>query len=94
MSKSGVLSTVQWIAVVNGYLDRHRCLLRTRVEKPQLLETFKNKFVMPEDRAIISSKSDVDPCTPDRDIDPTKKCRQTDGRTAFQLYIVDFSKVT
>ena len=85
MSKSGALPTVQWIAVVNGCLDRHRCLLRTIVEKLQLLETFKIKFVMPDDRAIVSSKSDVDPCTHDRDIDLTKKC----GRTAFQLYIVD-----
>ena len=41
---------------------------------------------MPEERTIISSKSDIDPCTPDQDIDPTKKCGQTDGWMAFQLY--------
>ena len=39
---------------------------------------------MPEDMAIASSKCDVDPCT---DIDPTKKCRQTDGFSV--LHIVD-----
>ena len=49
---------------------------------------------MPEDTAIISSKSDVDPCTPDRDIDPTKNAdrrtdRQTDGFSALYSRCVD-----
>ena len=44
VSKSSALPTVHWIAVVNGCLDRHRCLLRTRVEKLRLLETLKNKL--------------------------------------------------
>ena len=38
---------------------------------------------MPEDMAIILSKSDIDPCNHGRDIDSAIKCRQT----AFQLYI-------
>ena len=38
------LPTVQWIAVTNGCLDRHRCLSGTRVKKLKLLETFKNKL--------------------------------------------------
>ena len=43
---------------------------------------------MPEDVAIASSKSEVDTCTDDRDIDQPKSAdRQTDGQTAFQLYI-------
>ena len=41
---------------------------------------------MPEDIAVILSKSGVDPCTHDRDIDPTKNA---DRRMAFQLFIVD-----
>ena len=46
---------------------------------------------MPEDVAIASTKSEVDTCTDDRDIDRPKSAdRQTDGQTAFQLYIVDF----
>ena len=49
---------------------------------------------MPEDIAITSSKSDVDPFSHGRDPDGQKSVdRQTDGRTdgqtAFQLYIVD-----
>ena len=44
---------------------------------------------MPEDTVFISSKPNVHPHRYDRDIDPTAKCRQTDGRMAFQLYIVD-----
>ena len=45
---------------------------------------------MPEDIAITSSKSDVDPCSHGRDPDGQKSAdRQTDGQTAFQLYIVD-----
>ena len=49
---------------------------------------------MPEDVAIASTKSEVDTCTDDRDIDRPKSAdRQTDGQTdrqtAFQLYIVD-----
>ena len=48
---------------------------------------------MPEDIAITSSKSDVDPCSHGQDPDGQKSAdrrdRQTDGQTAFQLYIVD-----
>ena len=45
---------------------------------------------MPEDVAIALRKSEVDTCTDDRDIDRPKSAdRQTDGQTAFQLYIVD-----
>ena len=45
---------------------------------------------MPEDIAITSSKSDVDPCSHGRDSDGQKSAdRRTDGQTAFQLYIVD-----
>ena len=58
-----MLPTVQWIAVVNGCLDRYGCLSGTRVEKLRLLETLKINFVMPEDIAITSSKFDVDPCS-------------------------------
>ena len=35
------------------------CLLGTSVEKLKLLETLKINFVMPEDKAIMSSKSDL-----------------------------------
>ena len=45
---------------------------------------------MPEDRAIASSKSDVNPCTHDQDIDLIKKMRtnrQTDGFSALYIYI-------
>ena len=46
---------------------------------------------MPEDIAITSSKSDVDPWSHGRETDHQKV--RTDGRTdrqtAFQLYIVD-----
>ena len=45
---------------------------------------------MSEDTAIASSKYDVNYCTPDQDIDPTKNAdREADRRMAFQLYIVD-----
>ena len=45
---------------------------------------------MPEDMAITSRKSDVDPCSHHQDPDHQKSAdRQTDGQTAFQLYIVD-----
>ena len=45
---------------------------------------------MAEDIAITSSKSDVNPCSHGRDPDRQKSAdRQTDGQTAFQLYIVD-----
>ena len=44
---------------------------------------------MPEDTAITSSKSDVDPYAPDQDIDLTENCRQTDEQTSFQLHIVE-----
>ena len=45
---------------------------------------------MPEDIAITSSKSDVDPCIHGRDPDGQKSAdRQTDGQTAFKLYIVE-----
>ena len=43
---------------------------------------------MPEDIAITSSKSDVDPCSHGRDPDRQKSA---DGQTAFQLYIVDIA---
>ena len=36
-------------------------VLRAHNDKLKLLETFKINLVMPEDAAIISSKSDVDP---------------------------------
>ena len=67
-----------------------------RVEKLQLLETFKNKLRHAiRQGAITSSKSDVDPCSHGRDPDRQKMWtdgqtdRQTDRQTAFQLYIVD-----
>ena len=41
---------------------------------------------MPEDIAITSSKSDIDPCSRGRETDRQKSA---DGQTAFQLYIVD-----
>ena len=41
---------------------------------------------MPEDIAITLSKSDVDPCSHCLDTDRQKS---TDGRMAFQLYIVE-----
>ena len=45
---------------------------------------------MPEDIAITSSKSDVDPCSRGRETDRQKSADgQTDRQTAFQLYIVD-----
>ena len=47
MSKSTALPAVHWIAVVNGCLDRHGCLLHSPVEKLKLLETFKNKLASP-----------------------------------------------
>ena len=40
---------------------------------------------MPEDIAIILSKSDVDPCSHGQNTDPQKSA---DGQTAFQLYTV------
>ena len=40
---------------------------------------------MPEDIAITSSKSDIDPCSHGRDTDHQKV--RTDGQMAFQLYI-------
>ena len=40
---------------------------------------------MPEDVAVISSKSGIDPCTHEQDINKMR----TDRRMAFQLYIVD-----
>ena len=66
--------------MINGCLDRHGCLSGTRVEK---LKFLKINLVMPEDIAITSSKSDVDPCNPRYRL--PKKC----GQMAFQLYIVD-----
>ena len=42
---------------------------------------------MPEDVAITSSKSDVDPCSRGRETDHQNK--SADGQTAFQLCIVD-----
>ena len=52
---------------------------------------------MPEDIAIMSTKSDVDPCSRGRETDRQKSAdgrtdRQTDRQTAFQLYIVDGHK--
>ena len=45
---------------------------------------------MPEDVAITSSKSDVDPCGRGRETDRQKSADgRTDRQTAFQLYIVD-----
>ena len=45
---------------------------------------------MPEDIAITSSKSDVDPCSNGRETDHQKSADGwTDGQIAFQLYIVD-----
>ena len=41
---------------------------------------------MPEDVAITSSKSDVDPCSRGRETDHQKNA---DGQTAFQPCIVD-----
>ena len=35
---------MHWITVVNGHVNRHRCLLHTRAEKLQLLETCKSKL--------------------------------------------------
>ena len=44
----------------------------------------KINFVMPEDRAITSSKSDVDPCSHGRDPDRRKNADgQTDGFSAL-----------
>ena len=49
---------------------------------------------MPEDVAITSSKSDVDPCSHGRETDRQKSADgQTDGQTAFQLYIVDWHEM-
>ena len=45
---------------------------------------------MPEDIAITSSRSDVNPCSHGRDPDHQKSA---DGQTAFQLYIVDGGKL-
>ena len=49
---------------------------------------FKTLIVISEDGRFISSKSGVDPswnngakCVPE-------KCRQTDGQTAFRLYVI------
>ena len=45
---------------------------------------------MPEDVAITSSKSDVDPCSHGRETDRQKSADgQTDRQTGFQLYIVE-----
>ena len=45
---------------------------------------------MPEDIAITSSKSDVDPCSHSGETDRQKSVDgRTDRQTAFQLYIVD-----
>ena len=45
---------------------------------------------MPEDIAITSSKSDVDPCSHGRDPDRQKSAdKRTDRQMAFQLYIVE-----
>ena len=45
---------------------------------------------MPEDIAITSSKSDVDPCSHGQETDRQKSADgRTDRQTAFQLYIVD-----
>ena len=50
---------------------------------------------MPEDIAITSSKSDVDPCSHGRETDRQKSADgRTDRQTAFQLYIVEFTTVT
>ena len=50
---------------------------------------------MPEDRAITSSKSDVDPCRHGRVSDRQISADgQTDRQMAFQLYIVKDVKGT
>ena len=50
------------------------------VSKTTALKLLKINFVMPEDRAITLSKSDVDPCSHGRDPD-RQKCRRTDRQT-------------
>ena len=42
--KINLVMPEDWIAVVNGRVDRHGCLSGSRVEKLKLLETFKNKL--------------------------------------------------
>ena len=50
----------------------------------------KINLLMLEEIVIVSSKSGFDWCIHDRVISMMrKKCRRTDGQTAFQLYIVD-----
>ena len=45
---------------------------------------------MPEDIAIMSSKSDLDPCSRSQETNRQKSAdRQMDRQTAFQLYIVE-----
>ena len=86
MSKSSALPTVHWIAVINGRLDRHRCLLGTHVKKLKLLyKVLKINFVMPEDIAMTSSKSDVNPCSHGRETvrQKIRTDRQTDGFSAL-----------
>ena len=46
MSKSSALPIVHWIAVVNGCLNQHGCLLHSPVETLKPLETLKINFVM------------------------------------------------
>ena len=44
--------------------------------------------MMPEDVAVALSKSDIDPCRYDRDIDRQQNADgRMDGEMAFQLYI-------
>ena len=89
VSKSGALPTVQWIAVVNGCLDRYRCILRTRVKKLQLLETIKNKLCHARRHSYHIKQVQNRSMQPWLRIRPHKMCGRTDGQTAFQLYIVD-----
>ena len=74
--------------MINGCLDRHRCLLGTSVEKLKVLETFKINFIIPEDIAIMLTSIQAAMA----EIQTPEKCGQMDGQTAFQLYIVDSHK--
>ena len=59
----------------------HRALVP---RKHSSLEIFGNKLEMPEDIALILSKSGVDRCRDGRIISLTRKeCRQTDGFSAL-----------
>ena len=87
VSKSSVLPTVHWIHAVNGCPDRHRCPLRTLVEKLQLSKTFINNahagahsfhFEQAWCRSVQRWQS----------YQPDEERMQTDRQMAFLLYIV------